>query len=132
MQQYTQITVKLTVEHFEMIRKAADIYGGARSLADYIRRVLLAEAAKVTKQPVPDPEIYAWGRKKKPINLVSEKTGIPVKQLEKAWIAKMAELALKDFTDDDDDASGRKSDIGGLIIPPSERRGVEVIKRRKA
>lgn len=121
-------------EHYEMIRKASEIVmkkGEANSFTDFLRRLIIRGSAEILGQPVPDLNVYHWGRKKKPITEVAERMGIPVKDLQKAWLEEMAEQALKKFLDDDEDAPKRKSDIGGLTPPPSEPRAVAPIRRRR-
>jgi hypothetical protein len=54
---------------------------------------------------------------------VAAKLGIPRKQLEKAWLDRIATLALKEFTDEEEEPP-KKSDFRELAAP-------EVIRRRK-
>jgi hypothetical protein len=140
MQQYANIPIfRVTAEHYEIIKKAGEIIqrkGDAHSFSDFLRKLIITQSAHILGQPVPDLSIYHWGRKKKPavkkpIEVVSEKTGIPVKDLKKAWLEAFAEQAAKQWIDEDTDQPVRKSDIGGLIPPASEPRAVQPIRRRK-
>jgi len=117
----------------EIIEKATKALsakvGEELSVAEYVRRRLMPlafEDAGVKPKEFPP---FVRGRQS-PVGQYAAKLGVPRKELEKAWMDRMAEVALKKLEEEEppsDRVIPRRSDVERLS-PPG---GIQIVKRRK-
>ena len=138
---YTSMSARVWVEELENIKKAAKKFG-FESYAEYVRQRLRPIVAKDLGVPEPTYPPFEW-KKPGPIKQVAAATGMSKKQLERAWLSKLAEMAMSSpnmlaelrraVENDDEPPSDRsakqtRSDVAGLAPP----KGVPIVRRRKA
>lgn len=137
--EHTSISVRVWKEQLEIIEKAARKLG-YESTAEYVRQRLMPIAAKDLGVELPEFPAFVW-KKTGPLKQVAAATGMSKKQLERAWLSKLAEMAmsnpkmldeLKRSAEDEEPPSDRsvrqtQSNIEGLAPP----KGAPIVRRRK-
>lgn len=119
---YTSVSARVWKDQYDIIAKAAKSLG--ISIGEYVRSKIMPHAFKDSGMKPREFPPFVRGRPT-PANQVAARLGIPRKQLEKAWIDRMATLALKEFTEegDEDEEPDRRagSDFRALTPPPKKR-----------
>jgi len=133
--EHTSLSARIWKEQLKIIEKAADALGTKLgeyiSVGEYVRRKIMPHAFE--DAGIKPREFPSFTRGKPTVaGQVAAKLGMPRKVLEKAWIDRMATLALKDLTEDPEeeeepDKRRSSSDFRALTPPP----GVEVIRKRQ-
>ena len=138
---HTSFSVRVWEEQLEIIEKAARKHS-FESTAEYVRNRLMPIAAKDLGVPLPEFPPFVW-KKTGPLKQVAAATGMSKKQLERAWLSKLAEMAMSNpqmikelqraAEDDEEPPSDRSarqthSNIEGLAPP----KGAPIVRRRKA
>lgn len=122
---YTSFSVRVWKEQLEFLKKAARAESERRgreiTVAEFARLHVLPAAAKVLGVQLPDWPPFIRGKRPGDENItkLAKEMGIPVKDLKKAWLEKLAEQVSKKFlADDEEPASDRQQPLKSGLTPP--------------